>query len=454
MLCVLWKGFEIFSYKFVSAFACDLAPTAPPVAPVVPPVVPAVSAPEKSLEEQLKELLPEIVAFKDILGDAVKDHSSVKDLKEQLKNLDGSVTDLSSKIIKLGKREINVRATGWDAEKKMDFVKFVVGVGRIGKNYPNAEKSFGTIKEVQAKYVGYGKDPDLNIGTDADGGFLVPEPFRDQIWRIAEDASLALQMATIAPLTRGNKIPVLSLGSSVSAFWTAEAAPLTQSDPTFAKDEQEARKLAAYSVMSNEILEDEEVGVADLLVTLFGEAMAIKIDAQFFNGLGTGVALQQPFTGIMQKAGINSVIMAGAGFSSIDFDDMADSITQIKRSALNGAKFVMHRTIENIFKKIKDSDGNYIWGPPTAGSPATIWGWPRELNDQMPALTDSDANTPFVIFGNLKNVLIGVKAEMSIRVTDLPFILTDQTVMVVRRRLAIIVALPGAFSVIKTGTGS
>lgn len=430
---------EYLGSKLITCIALETAPVSQ-------------GTPEQRLSAQIKEILPNLVASSEILKAAQGDHSKVKEICEQLKNLEGSVTSMSDRIVKLGNKHIEVRSTGWDDEKKMDFTKMVLNVFKFGKNHPEKEACISAIKQVQGKYAG--EKAAMNTGTDSQGGFLVPEPFSREIQRVAEDASLIMAKARRVPIDKGNKIPVLSLVNNVRSYWIGEAQPITEIEPTFNEEKVKAQKLAAYSLLSNEMLEDDDVGIADFLVELFGEDMGIRIDAQAFSGTGAGVGTGQPFTGIMNTVGVNTVTMAGNAFSSVSFDNLSDMVSQLKRSVINGAGFIMHRTIFNVLKKLKDSDGQYLYSPAAVGSPSTIWGWTYELADQMPALTDSAAEAPFIIFGNLKNFFYGTKGEMTIQVDNSLKLLNDQSIILCKKRVAMVTALPGAFSVLKTGTGS
>jgi len=435
----------------------DPAPAADPAPTKAADTLPAVPDfkydPNGDPVKQLKELLPYIINFKSILGDAVKNESAVRDLKSQLKNLEGNITNLSSKVIKLGNKNITIRPTGWSNEKKEDFATMFKNIAKRGNpDYIDNAKYNAEILKIQDKY----KDDKaaLNTGTDSQGGYLIPSAFTDEVQRVAEDNSLILQKGRKVPMTIGNELPILSLLTGTTIAWVAEAGAVPQVEPTFAENRIKAQKLASYSLMSNEFLEDEVVGITDLLVTLFGEDMGAEIDNQAFQGTGAGVASQEPFTGILNTVGVNAETMTGTGFSSITFDNLTNAIALLKRSSLNGAQFVMHRTIENVLKKLKDSNGQYIWSPAAVGSPATMWGYPYDVNDQMPALTDTAAATGFIIFGNLKNFQYGVKAEMSVRVATELKMLNDQTILMVRKRMAMGTALPAAFSIIKTAAGS
>lgn len=407
---------------------------------------------ETDLTEQLKELMPTLInakAFFDKGEDSFKSTTenvdAIKELKEQFKNIDGSITKLDKGIFTLGKKAIQVQPTGMTKEQKIDFAKFFISVGKAGKGM-NGDV-ITDIKSITAKYMGDdAAEKALNIGTGSAGGFLVPEPFFAEIFNVAQQASIYLQRARRTPITIGNKLLDISLATDVSVFFTDEAASITESNPVFAQDDVSLKKLAAFSKWSNELAEDEEVGLVDFIASRFGGDMGAKIDLEGFDGDGTN------FTGILQKSGVNTVTMptGKTSFGDITEQFLSDMIAQLTGSLLPGAAFYMHRTIFNVIRKLTDSQGAPIYAPASAEQPSTIYGFPFVLVDQMPALSASAVSTNFVVFGNLQNASWGDKGEMTVKVTDIPEILTDQTIMVVRRRIATNVSLPAGFSVLKT----
>jgi HK97 family phage major capsid protein len=396
----------------------------------------------EDVTKQLKKILPALLKAKKILNASKDNIAVVKEMDSRIKNIEGSIITLDKKYVQLGKKRVEVKASGLSKDEKIDFAKFMISIFKVQKRGSTNEKYHKAIKEIYEKY----PCKALQEGTDSEGGYLVPELFLDTIWRAAEQASIALKDAMIMPLTTGYKLPVLSLSSGVSVSWVNEEGAVPSSDPAFAKASVEAKKLMAYTRLSNELLEDEEVGLTDLLVTLYGEAIGAEIDNQAFNGTGS------PFTGVLQASGTNSVTMAvGEGkFSDVDADDLSDMISLIKPSVLAGAKYYMHRTIFNHVRKLKTTTGEYIYQMPAGDVPATIWGYPFELAEQMPANSASAVDTPFIFFGNMKFFLIGTKGAMTVKTTDILNLLTDQTDIVVRRRLAEVVALASAFTILKT----
>jgi HK97 family phage major capsid protein len=395
----------------------------------------------EQLLKEVKEILPKLANASEKLPIIGENADNLKQLAEQLKTMEGNFQKLQNDVIQLGKKQIQIKGSGWSLEKKVDFAKWLVASYKKNDSLRNE-----IFEKYSPSYASSGKV--LSTLVDADGGYLVPEDFRPEIWRIAEEASILLSGATVSPITKGNNIPVLSVASGVTVYWITENTQITESNPTFGKDEENAEKLAVRCRLTNELLEDSDpdVGLTDLIITLIGESMAQEIDFQGFAGTGS------PFTGILNKAGVNSVVMAtgDTSFSDVDFDDLADMPAGLKKSAKINARYWLHRTILNIIRKIKDSQGNYIWSPPANAQPGTIWGWPYVEVEQMPDTGDDGVSTPFIAFGNAKNILVGRKSEMSVLIDSTTEADYDRTRIIVKQRLGIIPALPGAFSVLKT----
>lgn len=330
-------------------------------------------------------------------------------------------------------------------------------------------------KEKMAKFVKalYNKDNQalapfkkaMSEGTTSAGGFLVPEEFTAQVYRIIEDFGLIAKLGTRIVMGSDTKnVPRVS--ASVSVSYPGENTAGTASQPTLQQVQLLAKTCVGLTAMSNELLADANVSVVDLLAQLFAEAIAGEIDDQGLTGSGS------PFTGILADTGVNVVTMSSTntGFSNVTLNDLRDLITQVKPWALQGAGYTMHRTIWAVVQKLRTggtNSGDYfgaatnpvIVGVPQGYPTATagfLWGYPVYLSDKMPALTDTAISTKFVIFGNLKHVFYGVREELGVSISDSATVGSDNlfeknmsAVRVIARH-AIAVGLPSAFAVLKT----
>ena len=114
--------------------------------------------------------------------------------------------------------------------------------------------------------------------------------------------------------------------------------------------------------------------------------------------------------------------------------------------------------------KLKDSHGNYIWAPPSLGTPATIWNTPYVVSSQIPnevtsSSTLSGGDKTIAFFGRFnKNLLISPRESMTVKVsqdaaswnsTDSVLesaFMTDQTWLRFTQALSIDVTYGSAFS--------
>ncbi len=304
----------------------------------------------------------------------------------------------------------------------------------------------------------------LTEGVGSAGGFIVPEEFAAEVNRVVEDFGLVPKLARIYPM-KYDTLNVPRLSASVSVSWPGEATAGTSSQPTFEQVVLSAKSLVGITPMSNELLADANVNVVDLLVELFAEAIAGELDKQGFAGTGS------PFTGILNDAGV-TVVQPTTGnqtFALCSTPDNARSlIANVKPWAMQNAAFIMHRSVWAFFQTAKAStSGDYFiqaYNPVVTGAnvtqgfpmamAGTLWGYPVYLSDKMPSVTA--VSTKYVIFGNLKNLYVGDRAEMAVAISqdatvgsDNLFSANMSAVRVVTRK-AIAVGLPKAFAVLET----
>ena len=399
----------------------------------------------QDITKQIKEILPELIGAKEILGEASKMPDKVKDLYAQLQKMEGNIFDLGKKVVELGNKKIPIiPAKGMDNESKIDFCKYLIQVYKMKSG--QTEGGMKLLKDLHTKY---STKASLSETVGSTGGtYLFPEMFRDQIWYTAEQESQILKKCAQVPLTPGYKLPIMTMSTKPTVDFVDDEGTVQESEPVFARQQILAKKLMAYTAIDNELLEDEEVGLVDFLINIFGQAIGVKIDQ-------TGFCSDGPrFTGIMYQDGVN-MVTATSGLGTFDKaatgDMLSSMIAQIKPFNLVGAEFYLHRTVLQYLRIQKaNTAGVYMWQAMDSSSPATIWSYPYNVCEQMPSTSSSAVNTPFIIFGNMKNFLVGTKGDTTIFMTNIPKILTDQSIIVFRRRFAMGVGLPESFSVLKT----
>lgn len=395
-------------------------------------------------------------ALKNMIGKSVQDEISAK--------VDAIAEQLVSKFVSGAKKQRSRAISKGTKSEKADantrsFLKALVGNDAIA------------MKEIQKSILEKTATFNSTDDSDARGGYLVPDELRAEILRIAEDFyGVARREMLYLPFTGpGNTRKIPTLASSVTVYWTDESSAKHGTNPTFGLVTQTLKKLAAIVPFTEELIEDSAVNVTQLVAQLFAEAVAKEEDAQFFMGSGS------PWTGILKNGSVNVVELgAGEGFTDITADDLLDMIDATPAGALAGAKFYLHRHALSVIRKLRadavtagDGKGDYIFQRPGAGLPGLIWDYPYELVESLPDNTTTGVNVPLLAFGNLRLAAVfGDKQQIRVKLLDQATItdgdgsttinlaMQDMIALRMEERVGYVVALPTAFTVLKSGDAS
>lgn len=245
----------------------------------------------------------------------------------------------------------------------------------------------------------------LSEGTDADGGYLVPEDFERDIVTALEQENVIRSLAKIITTQHERKIPVAT-GHSV-AQWTAENAAYQESNPTFGQKQIDAFKLTDLCRVSVELLQDSAFDIEDYLMKEFARAFGIAEEQAFCVGTGTN----QP-TGIFTANG-GAVGVTAAANNAISADELISLVYALKAPYRRNAKFLMNDATISAIRKLKDGNGVYLWQPSLqAGEPDKLLGYDLYTSPYVPTIA---ASAYTVAFGDFKNYWIGDRAGRTVQ---------------------------------------
>ena len=262
------------------------------------------------------------------------------------------------------------------------------------------------------------------IGTDAKGGFLVPEGFISELVTTMQayspmfvDTGAARQIVTAS----GNPLPMPTEDD------TGEEAVLIAENTAAADDDMDVGQLVfgAYKYtaknikVSAEFIQDTaidaEAWVRDAMATRFSRGIGRHLT------VGTGTAQPQ---GIVTGAGAGVTAAAVAGITFDELIELQHSVDPAYRSA-PAVSWMFHDTTLKLLRKIKDADGNFIWQPTNVqtGAPASLLGTTYRVNQAM-AVPAAGARS--VIFGDLNKYAVRRVREVSVRRLDERYADADQ----------------------------
>ena len=121
----------------------------------------------------------------------------------------------------------------------------------------------------------------MPLYTNAAGGILTPEEVGALIVQPVEAASVAMQIATVVPTNSGEfRIPIVT--NDAVAAWTPEGSDINPSDAGVDEVTVKPDKLAALSIISNELANDSSPAAQNVVGDSIARDLARKVDAAFF----------------------------------------------------------------------------------------------------------------------------------------------------------------------------
>lgn len=325
-------------------------------------------------------------------------------------------------------RTAETRATKGDEEVRMDAFRSLVS----GRDLTAEQRAIMT-RDAQS------------TGVAADGGYAVPTTLANEIVKAAIvfgpmlDGSIfdVVTTATGAPLnfaTKASSRKARLIGEGESA--TAIAAKLGQKTLN-------AYKLTTdVAVASRELLQDAGVNIEQWLVEELSESYGLGANEY----LTTGTGSNQP-AGIATALAANAAVTAGS--LAVSADDLLDLQYGVNSAYRSRGRYMFSSNMEKALRKMKDSEGNYIWQPGMqAGVPATVFGKGYVINDDM-ATGTAAANRVDAIFGDMKGYKVRVSRALGITRLNELFALSDQIGWVGFTRIDGDVIQPAALKALK-----
>ena len=231
----------------------------------------------------------------------------------------------------------------------------------------------------------------LQVGTDSEGGYLVPDEFEHTLVEALEEENFFRSIATVIKTSSGDrKIPVAATKGTAS--WIDEEGAYPESDDSFGQVSIGAYKVATMLKVSDELLNDSVFDLEAYISKEFGRRIGAKEEEAFFTGDGKG----KP-TGIFNAAGGASDGVTTAA-ANITFDDVMDLFYAVKSPYRKKAVWVLNDTTVKALRKLKDNNGNYIWQPSVqAGQPDMILNRPYHTSAYVPEVA---AGAKVMAFGD------------------------------------------------------
>ena len=306
------------------------------------------------------------------------------------------------------------------------------GGNGYAKNFWNAMRSKSVSHEVLNA---------LQVGTDSEGGYLVPDEYERTLIEALEDQNIFRQLAHVIHTSSGDrKIPVVA--SKGTASWIDEEAQYPESDDAFGQVSIGAYKLATMIKISEELLNDSVFDMPAYIAKEFARRIGAAEEEAFFTGNGTGKPL-----GILAATGGAETGVTAAAIDKITMDEVIDLFYSLRAPYRRNAVFIMNDATVKALRKLKDGQGQYLWQPSiTAGTPDTILNRPVHTSGFMPTLATGNKT---ILFGDLGYYWVADREGRSFKRLNELYAPTGQVGFLASQRVDGKLILPEAVKVLK-----
>lgn len=276
------------------------------------------------------------------------------------------------------------------------------------------------------------------------GGYTVPVQFYADLMRLLGEESFTRQLATILPMqSRTMFVPAVdqsitpAVGTAawwggIQATFQPEAQLINTSQPAFRQLELNARDLVFTCIASNQLLQDNAVGLDTVLTTMFQEAMGWFFDWYMLRGTGANQPLgttNAPCAVTTGGAAGNATRQTAGQFHLADISAM---MSRLVLSSWKNAVWVCHPSVlGQLIQMTTAADNatpgqNLVWlnpfgngngnneGPASLASPFSILGRPVYFSEKVPQL----GTTGDVQLVDFSKMLVGDRLAVQIETSN------------------------------------
>lgn len=281
----------------------------------------------------------------------------------------------------------------------------------------------------------------LQVGSDTEGGYLVPDEFERTLIEALEEENIFRRIAKVIQSNSGDKkIPIVA--SKGSAAWVDEEGTYGESDDVFGQTSLGAYKLGTLIKISEELLNDSAFDMESYISKEFARRIGAKEEEAFFTGDGTG----KP-TGILAAAGGADIGITTAGATAITADEVIDLYFSLRVPYRKNSVWIMNDTTVSAIRKLKDGQGQYLWEPSlVSGVPNKILGCEVITSPYMPTIA---AGAKTIAFGDFSYYWIADRQGRIFKRLNELYATTGQVGFIGNQRVDGKLVLPEAIKVLK-----
>lgn len=300
---------------------------------------------------------------------------------------------------------------------------------------------------------------ELVAGTDANGGYLVPEAQATEIIKLASNGNPMRELATVKTIS-GDSYPFLVRSTGAGASWTTETGTRSATGtPTYAERRITPFEIYANPPISQQLLEDAAFDAEAEVNDAVAEEIRNQENDKFFNGTGSG-----EIQGILAGTTVDDAswedgktgIITAAGATAVTGDELIDLQDALHDDYQANATWLMNKKTFTAIRKLKQgtngADKYLLWTPEIIGGRLTntLMGAPVRKCSAMPVMA---ASSLAVVYGDIRASYVIVD-RVGLSIMRDPYTNKPYVNFYTRKRTGGGIRNYQAFKVLKMGAGA
>lgn len=266
------------------------------------------------------------------------------------------------------------------------------------------------------------------------GVLVAPEFSANVIW-LTEQYGVARKLANVQRFSGTDEWRRPRKTALLSTYYPGEAGTITASDNTYDLITLVPKKLAALMVVSNELMDDSAVSIADQFTQSVAEAFAYAEDQAYFNGDASATYGNQ--TGLAAGLPSGAYLAAGATWAAntISSAVLAPGSVENIHPYMQSSWAMSRQAFYQVFGRLFNAGGGNknidlavysLSNPGVNGANASINGDPVYFTQVLPTSTPS-TGVPWAYYGNFSAAsMLGIHTDLRITADPSPYYTTDQ----------------------------
>lgn len=307
------------------------------------------------------------------------------------------------------------------------------------------------LKECAARAANLGNTRAVT-GASTPGSSYIDDELENEVYQLVASYGKWSTFDVASCGARSVKIPIDT--SDPDVLWHAEGSTPTEEAYTGTQVTLTIKKALGWISVTNEMLEDDEIGLASHLLTKFARDNARRLDHACFVADGTDDTTHGEFNGIFDAGTAYGAATGNVSIATLDFDDFIGLTAGADEALpeLPTTNWWMHPQVLVQLLKIKDSNGRPIFltalEAPAAGGIGSILGYPVITANMAPKV--DGVSKAIAAFGDSQALAVRVRRDFEFATSTEAKFLEDKTVFRSRMRAGVKIKDATGFEILTT----